>query len=353
MILNIIILILMLGVLVFVHELGHFLFAKASHVHIYEFSIGMGPKLKGWKGKDGIDYSLRALPIGGYVQMAGEVYEDDKKVKKERFMCNRPWYQRLLILIAGVTFNFITALVLLFFLALIWGSNNQKPIIAQVEENSPVANAGIQAGDEIIAINDKKLSTWDEAQVRLIIKSKHDYYTLTIKHPDGSIDDYDVTPQVTKDEDGNETKVFGIYVDNTIHKGFFNALKYSVTKFASVMNTMAITIGNLFTGNVSLKSLSGPVGVYSIVDQSTSAAKTSDVVSNIIYLMAFLSINLGFINILPFPAFDGGHVLFLIIEKIKGSKVDADLEAKIHAVGFALLMLLMIYITIQDVIKLF
>ncbi len=343
----------MLGVLVLLHELGHFLLAKACKVHIYEFSIGMGPKLKGFKGKDGIDYSIRALPIGGYVQMAGEVYEDDKKIKKERFMCNRPWYQRVLILVAGVTFNFITALVLLFFLGLIWGSPNMKPVVAYVQEGSPIAEAGIKEGDLITAINGKKLSTWDEAQIRLVIKNDKDYYTFTIKHEDGTTDEYNVVPEVTKDEEGNETKVFGVGIDNTPHKGFFRAIKYAGTKFISVMNTMAITVGNLFTGKISLGALSGPVGVYSIVDQSTSAAKASDIIYNIIYLTAFLSINLGFINILPFPAFDGGHVLFLIIEKIKGSKVDADLETKIHTIGFALLMLLMIYITIQDIIRLF
>ena len=119
------------------------------------------------------------------------------------------------------------------------------------------------------------------------------------------------------------------------------------------MNTMAITVGNLFTGKISLGALSGPVGVYSIVDQSTSAAKASDIIYNIIYLTAFLSINLGFINILPFPAFDGGHVLFLIIEKIKGSKVNAKIENIVHTIGFILILLLMIYITIQDIIRFF
>ena len=98
MLLNLILLIFILGILVFIHELGHFLFAKKSGVYIYEFSIGMGPKIKGFVGKDGINYSIRALPIGGYVQMAGEVYEDDNKIPTEKFMCNRPWYQRVLIL---------------------------------------------------------------------------------------------------------------------------------------------------------------------------------------------------------------------------------------------------------------
>ena len=117
-ILSIITFILMLGILVFVHEFGHFITAKKSGVHIYEFAIGMGPVIKTIEGKDGIKYSIRALPIGGFVQMAGEVYEDDdtKKIPKEKFMCNKPWWNRLIILCAGVFNNFILAIILLFFL---------------------------------------------------------------------------------------------------------------------------------------------------------------------------------------------------------------------------------------------
>lgn len=347
-IVNILLLILILGVLVLVHEFGHFYFAKKSGVFIYEFSIGMGPKIKSFKGKDGINYTLRALPIGGYVQMAGEVYEDDNKIPDEKFMCNRPWYQRLMILVAGVMNNFILAIILLFTIALIWGTTSSKPVVGSVLENSPVAEAGIKAGDTITHINGKKIGSWDEAQLRLIMKSKNDYYTFKVKHKDNSTDTYKIKPEIKKDDKGNEIKTFGVGVDTTRHTGFVNALKYSVTKFATVMETMFITIGNLFTGNLSVKSLSGPVGIYTIVDQSRSLG-----LANILYLVAFLSINLGFINILPFPAFDGGRVLFLVIEKIKGSKVNAELENKIHTIGFMILMALMIYITIQDIIKLF
>ena len=111
-IINIVVLVLMLGFLILIHELGHFLWAKKFGVHIYELAIGMGPVIKTIKGKDGIDYSIRAFPIGGFVQMAGEVYEDDNKIPKEKFMCNKPWWQKLIILLAGVTNNFIAALLL-------------------------------------------------------------------------------------------------------------------------------------------------------------------------------------------------------------------------------------------------
>ena len=130
-IINILLFVFILGILVFVHEFGHFITAKKNGVYIHEFSIGMGPAIKTIKGKDGIDYSIRALPIGGYVQMAGEIYEDDdtKTIPKDKFMCNKKWWQRLMILCAGVFNNFLLALFLLFVIGLIWGAQSLDPVI--------------------------------------------------------------------------------------------------------------------------------------------------------------------------------------------------------------------------------
>ena len=130
--------------------------------------------------------------------------------------------------------------------------------------------------------------------------------------------------------------------------GLWGGVKYAFQKFGSIVESMALTIEGLFTGKISLQALSGPVGMYEVIDQSIGYG-----ISYMMYIIAFLSINVGFINILPFPAFDGGHVLFLIIEKIKGSPVNAKFESICHLIGFALLFLLMIYITIQDVIRFF
>ena len=346
---TLVVLILILGLLVLVHEFGHFIFAKKSGVHIYEFSIGMGPVLLKKIGKkDKIQYSIRAFPIGGYVQMAGEVAEDDKKIPKDKFMCNKSAWQRFLILVAGVTFNFLTAFVLLFFSALIWGSSAIKPTIGEAVEGYPMAQAGISKGDVIVGINNHKIRTWDKAQIILNLKSKEDYYIFNIKKVNGEIKEYKITPVVEKDEDGNERKVFGIKIDDTKEFGIIAAIKYSVAKFGSVINSMALVIVNLFSGNLSLNSLSGPVGIYGVVGDSLVAG-----IQSVIYLIAFLSINLGFINILPFPAFDGGRILFLIIEKIKGSPVNSKVENMFHTIGFILLMILMVYITLQDILKLF
>ena len=344
---SLLVFILILGVLVTVHEFGHFIVAKKCGVHIYEFSIGMGPLIHKRMGKDGIQYSIRALPIGGYVQMAGEVEEDDNKVKKDKFMCNRPWWQRILILCAGVFNNFVLALLLLFFIALIWGAKTMDPIVSSVEENSPAEKAGMRAGDTILKVNNNKVGTWDVAQIELLMKDDDNTYDIEVKREDGKVETLRVQPE-TVTVDKVETKKYGIMIKQETKYGFLESLKYAFQKFATVYHTMIKTIGGLITGKISIKSLSGPVGIYSVVDDSVKLG-----LAQVLYLTAFLSINLGFINILPFPAFDGGHVLFVLIELIFRRKVNQKIEGYFHYAGFVLIFLLMIIITIQDIFRLF
>lgn len=348
-IVTILLLIVILSIIILVHEFGHFIWAKKFGVHIYEFSLGMGPVIYTHKGKkDKINYNIRAFPIGGFVSMAGEVYEDDEKIKKEKLMCNKPWLQRLIILVAGVVNNFILALVFLFLIAMIWGATPIKPVVGTILEDSAVSETGIEVGDQILEINGVKAKSWDKLQIALYRKNDKEAYTFVVKKKDGSTKSYDVTPKKVKAEDGTETNQFGFGIDSTKEYGFLASIKYAFLKFGSIVSSMLLTVTSLFTGQISLGALSGPVGMYEVVGQSIGLG-----ISQMIYIVAFLSINVGFINILPFPAFDGGRVLFMLIEKIKGSPVDAKLENVFHTIGFFLLMLLMVYITIQDIIKLF
>jgi len=352
--LKLLLLIFVLGIIILVHEFGHFIWAKKFGVHIYEFSIGMGPVLFTKKGKkDKIDYNIRAIPIGGFVAMAGEVYDDDEKIKKDKLMCNKPWYQRLIILVAGVVNNFILAIVLLSIYAMIWGGGAIKPVIGSVMENSAAEEAGLQVGDKIVAINGHHVGSWDKAQIVLYYKNSSKTYTFKVKHDNGATEDIKITPKVVKDEKtGEKNRIFGIGIKEADTSNVFKSIGYGFNKFCSIISSMSATIGGLITGKISLKALSGPVGIFEVVGESVTLS-FSYAVQYIIYIIAFLSVNVGFINILPFPAFDGGHVLFLIIEKIKGSPVNSKIENTFHIIGFVLIFLLMIIVTINDIIKLF
>lgn len=347
-IVTLLVFILMLGIIVFVHELGHFLWAKHFGVYIYEFSIGMGPVIYTHKGKDGINYNIRALPIGGFVSMAGEVYEDDDTVPKERCLCNKPVWQRVIVMAAGVMNNFILAIVTLFIMALIWGSYSLTPKIDAVKEGYPMAEAGIVKGDQIVSINNHKVNYWDEAQIILYYKNDSGTYDFRIKHTDDTIDEYKITPVKETMEDGTERSVLGININQEETFGLWNKIKYAFQKFAAIVSSMLLTLGGLITGKISVNAMSGPVGIYNVVGESVKYG-----IENIVYLLAYLSINVGVINILPFPAFDGGRIFFLIIEKIKGSPVNQKFENTCHTIGFILLMILIVYITIHDIINLF
>lgn len=328
--------ILILGITIFVHELGHFIFAKRAKIYCYEFSLGMGPRIFKFNRKnDETDYSIRLFPIGGYVSMAGEQIETDPNVPEDRQMLNKTWLQRFLTIIAGVMFNFIFALILLFIIGLIMGAPNTKPIVGDVIDDSPADLAGLKEGTLIKEINGKKVNTVDNFLLQMQVYAGEE---ITLTTNEGNIV---VSPSKASEY------TYGFAMDSTRETGFIAAIKYSFTKFFSLIGQMALIIWYLITGNLSLNNLSGPVGIYSIVDQSAAAG-----LINLVYLTALLCINVGFLNFLPIPAFDGGRLLFLFIEKIKGSPVNPKVENVIHSVGFVLLMILMVAVTYNDIVRL-
>lgn len=347
--LTLILFIFVLGIIVLVHEFGHFLFAKLFGIYVYEFSIGMGPKLFGFKGKNGeTEYNIRAIPVGGFVQLAGEEVDDDKKVPRDRKLFAKPVWQRFLVMFFGAGFNFILALVILFGIGVICGAPSTSSKLTSVDKNLPAYKAGIEAGDTVIAINNHKIRTNDDLAIYLEMANKDKDIKFVVKKENGSEKSYEVRPEKVKDDEGNVSYKLGIGFGGTREYGFVSAVKFTFVKTGSLLRQMVITLKGLFTGGIGVGQLSGPVGIYSIVG---SQAKQG--IENIFYLIALLSINVGFINLVPFPAFDGGRILFLFIEKVKGSPVKPETENKIHTVGFFILMALMLYITFNDIFKLF
>ena len=338
--------ILVLGVTILVHEFGHYLFAKLSNTYVFEFSIGMGKKILSYKKKGGeTEYNLRLIPIGGFVQLAGEDPKDENNIPKDRLLNNKKFYQKFLIMVAGAGFNFILALFALFLYGAIWGSPSLSTTIPNVVVDSPAYVAGLEAGDKIMKINGNNTYTIDDVQIYLFL-AEEGATTFEIKRKDQT-KLISVTPLEEK-EAQEKGYSYGIEYSKKQDHGFLNAIKYSFAKTGAMFNQMFITIKSLFTGGVGMNDLSGPVGIYGIVDSARQAG-----FQYLLELIALLSINVGVINLLPFPAFDGGRILFTIIEKITGKKINPNVENIIHTIGFMLLMALMIYVTCNDILKLF
>ena len=342
---TLILFIILLGSIVFIHEGGHFLFAKLTGIYVYEFALGMGPKLFSFK-KGETEYSLRAIPIGGFCQLAGEDGEDEDLPIDRTLLGKKPW-QKFIVMFFGAGFNFISAILVLFFISLIWGATTTEPILSNVEKDTPAYLAGLRKGDEILEINSHDIWTIDDISLYLAIADPIEKTEFKVKKENGNIETYKIKPEKEK-VSGEERYIYGIGMQGVERHGIGAALEYTVVKTGSLFKQMGVTLLNLFTGGVRLSQLSGPVGIYEVV-----GAQASGGLASLLYLFSFLSINVGFINLLPLPAFDGGHILFVIIEKIKGSPVKPETEAKFHAIGLFLLMLLMIYVTFYDILRLF
>lgn len=331
--------IILFGVLIFIHELGHFLFAKKAGVTIHEFSIGMGPKLFSVE-RGGTKYSVRLLPLGGYVSMEGE----DEESKDPNSFGKKTILQRASILIAGPFFNIILAILLLVPVYMSLGIPSNENVLGKVIENTPAYEVGLKANDKVIEINEQKITTWEDI-VKNIHKSDGNEINLKISR-DNQTKDIKIKPQ--KNEQGN----YAIGIMQTHEKGVFLSIKYAFVSIVDMSKQMFMFVGQLITGTVpggAGNAVAGPIGVIGIV---SNAAKVGIV--NLLQIAAVISLNLGILNLLPIPALDGGRLLFLGIEAIRGGKkLDPNKEATINLIGFALLMALMIFVTFKDITRLF
>ena len=220
-------------------------------------------------------------------------------------------------------------------------------MVSSVNEEYPAYVAGVKEGDTIISINGDKVSSWSEVQL-LIQTAKGKKLDLVLKGTDKKERKVSLTPNVVKNEDGTESYVIGVGMGSEVQRGFFTSIKYAIETTGSLFKLMLVTLKELFTGGVAVKELSGPVGIYSVVGEQAKQGFQS-----ILYLIAFLSINVGVINLVPFPAFDGGRILFLIIEKLTGKAIPTKVENLVNNIGFFLLITLMLYVTFNDILRLF
>lgn len=329
--------ILALGVLIIVHELGHFIMAKVNKVKVIEFTIGMGPKVFSYQGKETL-YSISLLPIGGYVEMLGS-HED---VDDERSFSSKSPIRRISIIIAGVFMNFVLAIRI--FTAVLTYHGYADNTVGALTKDAPLEKAGVEVGSRITAINGSKIFTYVDISANTDLSTGKE---VTVKYEyKGKEKEVKVTPELYEDEDGSSRYIigftYGVVKDPTLWQG----VKQSFKQTATLINQTVKTLVNLITGNGSFKKdLGGPV---TVVKLSADAAESG--MWDLMNLVAILSISLAIFNLIPFPALDGGWTILLLIELITRRKVPEKFVAVINTVGMVLLLALMVAVTVKDIL---
>ncbi len=334
--------ILFFGLLIFFHELGHFLFAKLFKVQVNEFAMGMGPSIFKFK-KGETQYALRLFPIGGYVSMEGEDEESDN----ERAFCKKPAWQRFIIVAAGGTINLIMGVI---FVALMLCQSNLigLPEIHSFEENA-VTNQYFQAGDKIKKINGKNV--YSEYDLSFLMARDKDGVIDFVIERDGEKVNLDGVEFQTYEKDGQLTIVYDFIILG-VKPEFMSVTKNAFLESVSIGRIVWISLMDLVTGQYGLSDLSGPIGTVSIIADATQSAAQETDFTGVLMLMAMIAINIGLFNLLPLPALDGGRLFFLAIEFVFRKKVPAKYEGWVHAVGLILLLGLMVVVSFSDIMRL-
>ena len=316
---------------VVIHEGGHFSVAKLVGIKVNEFAIGMGPKLF-QKRKGETLYTLRALPIGGYVKMEGEDEDSDDP----RGFSKVSVWSRIAVVSAGAIMNFILAIVVLSIVAFSVGTPTTT--IEEVLVDSPAMENGVLPGDKIISINGEDISEWNEIVETINSSKTSETLNINVKRDD-KIFSLQIKPVLD-----NERVVIGIVPMS--EKKFFKSIGAGFKDTWYLLKLMFNFIAMLFQGKVSTNDLAGPIGVISEIGNQ---AKMGFV--NLLFMLGFININLGFFNLLPIPALDGSRIVFLLIEAIRGKPIDPKKEGFIHFLGFLFLISLMLIVTYKDLIK--
>ncbi len=336
------------SIIVFIHELGHFMFAKLFGVYVAEFAVGMGPAL--FKKQVGETlYSIRAIPMGGYCQLEGENGESESP----RSFGKKSKLKRFIILGAGSFMNLILGFIVVVIMNLTIPTDYYpSTVIQSVTEGTPAYEMGIREGDKVIGLNGSKINFYmdfnaynDSPELDLTLLRDGEKINVKVAPKSYLLDENGKI--IKESEEEGSRKLIGIAF-GTEKKGFLSTLKYSLYESVLIGKLIIISVGDLITGAVSADNLSGPVGIVGVIN---TAAKSG--LTDILYIMAFITINLGIFNLLPLPALDGGRIVFIVIEAIIRKPVPPKYEGIIHAVGLILLILLMLYATGNDFIRLF
>lgn len=333
--------ILLFCIMIFPHELGHFIAARRVGVKVNEFAFGMGPAI--WK-KQGTEtlYSIRLFPVGGFCAMEGE---DEDSNEPRAFGNKKPW-QKIVVLAAGSFMNIICAIVIMSLVIGIMGFTTT--VVGQVTEDLPAKAAGILEGDKLLKIDDTEIEQWTDVS-KALQASGGEEVVVTLER-DKQVETVSVVPQLTEgvDAQGNPAQGYVLGVTCKISHNPFMAVVDGAQSTWNMTKMMFSALGQLFTGEAGVDELSGPVGMINMVSQTTEYGFWYYG-----FLTALICVNLAIINLLPLPALDGGRIIFVIYTMITGKTVSEKVEGAIHMVGMVLLLALMVFVTMNDITRIF
>ena len=345
--------IIIFSFLIFIHELGHFLAAKASGVQVNEFAMFMGPAILKWRRGE-TQYSIRCIPLGGYCAMEGE----DTDTDNPRSFQKAAWWKRLCILLAGAAMNFVSGF-LIFALVLSPAQGFAQPVIAEAEEgNTIVYEEGLHVGDRIVKINGNRVFISSDATMLFNLEAG-DTYDLVVEREGKRVElpNFAMERHEFANEDGSTSMRFGIRFGYE-EKTFGGLLSYTWNNCLSVVQSVYLSLQMLLSGQAGINDVAGPVGIVQMMNTTAQASPTAwDAVLNLLYFGAFIAVNLAVMNLLPIPALDGGRAVALLltvaIEKVTRRKIDPKYEGYIHAVGMVLLLGFMAVVMFKDIFVIF
>ena len=350
MISNLIAFVIVLGVLVLFHEFGHFIMARLFGVGVEKFSIGFGPKLMG--KKVGLtEYRLSAIPLGGYVKMVGE--SDEKEISPDEIpisFTHKHVLKKMAIVAAGPAFNILLAAAIFFGLYRFSGMPILDAVVGEVGKGSPALMAGIETGDRIVVMDGVDIRSWDDMAKAIAESQGHEIETLVLRGDQRL--SFRVQPTLSAvNGEKTERYMIGISTSGEFHKerlSTLSALSKGISQSLSIVALTIATVVDLFRGEVSAKTLGGPIQIARMAgDQAREG------LLNLLVFIAWLSVNLAVINFLPIPVLDGGHFVFFLIEAVIGRPVSSKVREKAQQAGMFLLLMLMVFVFYNDIMNLF